>query len=372
MMADALKKLYIEPTSRCNLNCTMCFRKTWLDEPFANMETHVFDAAMETMPESVETVFFGGMGEPLFHPDILHMVCTAAAKGKRVELLTNGTLLTQETAEALLGAGLCELLVSVDSFEAGGYESIRQNSNFTLIKRHIAGYNAARAERESCQAKLGIAFVAMKSNVGQLGALARFAAEYKVDDVNISNVIPTDEASQQESLYQRIISLEIESQAVDGIYPQISLPMMDPRLSEVREGLLELFGSAANVQLNGVTLLQRKKYCRFVEEGNAFVRHDGDVSPCMALLHSGATYLDGSRRIIYHHAFGNVKNDRLDAVWNSPAYADFRRRVKGFEFSPCIHCGGCDNRDDNMGDCLGNQKPTCGACLWSEGIISCP
>jgi MoaA/NifB/PqqE/SkfB family radical SAM enzyme len=159
---------------------------------------------------------------------------------------------------------------------------------------------------------------------------------------------------------------------VDGVYPSVSLPMMDTQLSDVREGLLGLYASDSNITFNGVPLLRRKRYCKFVEEGNAFVRQDGDVSPCMALLHSGVTYLEHNKRVIWHHAFGTVKTGRLDDIWNSPDYTDFRRRVRNFEFSPCVHCGGCDNRDDNKNDCLGNLKPTCGACLWSEGIISCP
>lgn len=371
-MTDTLKKLYIEPTSNCNLSCTMCFRKTWIDETFGDMARGVFDTVMETMPDSVHTVFFGGMGEPLFHADILHMVKEASSRGKKVALLTNGTLLTRELSAALLDAGLTTLWVSVDSFEPAGYETIRQNSNFALIKSNIARFNTERSRREECGAKLGLAFVAMKSNIHQLGALAQFALEHQVNDVNISNVIPTDEASQRESLYSRIISLELYTQEAGGVYPNVSLPMLDSRLPEVREGLMGLYSSDANIQYNGVSLQRRKKYCRFVEEGNAFVRHDGDVSPCMALLHSAATYLDGRRRVVYHHSFGNVKDAGLGEIWNSPSYIDFRRRVRGFEFSPCINCGGCDNREDNILDCLGNIKPTCGACLWSEGIISCP
>ncbi len=371
-MTDILQKLYIEPTSRCNLNCTMCFRKTWIGETFGDMTRSVFDNAMETMPESVGTVFFGGMGEPLFHEDILYMISAAAARSKKVGLLTNGTMLTQPTASALLDAGLSELWVSVDSFEPDGYENIRQNSNFTLIRKNIAGFNIERSGREDCAVRLGLAFVAMKSNAGQLRELARFAAENQVNDVNISNVMPTDEASYQNGLYNRIISLELLAQDGGGGRPSINLPMMDFRLPEVKDGLVGLMNADANLKLSGSSLMRRRKYCRFVEEGNAFVRFDGDVSPCMALLHSAATYLDGSRRVVYHHAFGNVKNEGLDDIWRNTEYTDFRRRVRGFEFSPCLSCGGCDNRDDNKADCLGNQLPTCGACLWSEGILSCP
>ena len=59
---DCLKKLYIEPTARCNLRCKMCFRNSWKNEIIGDMRMETFRKAMTTMPDSVETVFFGGMG----------------------------------------------------------------------------------------------------------------------------------------------------------------------------------------------------------------------------------------------------------------------------------------------------------------------
>ncbi len=371
-MSDELKKLYIEPTSKCNLNCTMCFRKTWIDEAFADMDDEVFENTMTTMPDEVETVFFGGMGEPLFHKNIVRMVKAAASKNKRVELLTNGTLLTREMSAALLDAGLKRLWISIDSFETEGYEAIRQNSNFSLITQNITKFNLERFLRIDDEPELGIAFVAMKSSIDQLGRLAQFAIRHQVSDVNISNVIPTDEQSLEESLYNRIVSSGFMAQERDGAHPKVSLPMMDMQLPGVKESVLEILSSDSNVEFNGNSLMRRRKYCKFIEEGTSFVRHDGDVSPCMALLHSGITYLEKNKRIIYHHSFGNVRSESLTDIWNNEEYAAFRSRVKNFEFSPCVNCGGCEKRDDNKTDCLGNPKPTCGACLWAEGIISCP
>ena len=71
-----LKKLYIEPTTKCNLNCKMCFRHTWFDEPFCDLSLEDYK-----QPKSVETIFFGGMGEPMFHKDILEMIRLAAETG---------------------------------------------------------------------------------------------------------------------------------------------------------------------------------------------------------------------------------------------------------------------------------------------------
>ncbi len=370
-ITTALEKLYIEPTSRCNLTCTMCFRRTWFDEEFADMELPVFDRIMDTMPESVKTVFFGGMGEPLVHKDIIYMVEHAVKKGKRVELVTNGTLLSQEMVTNLLDAGLNMLWVSIDSFDTQSNENDPMHSSFPLIRKNIALFNAERFN-SARDIQLGIAFVAMKSNVRQLERLSQFAQEYTVSKVNISNVIPTDSASVKESLYTRAIHMELNSENSVGAYPEIDMPFMDFQLDGAREGFMGLLRTKCNLLLSGEPVMRKKRYCRFIAEGNAFVRHDGDVSPCMALLHSGITYLGNNKRTIYHQSYGNMKNDSLEEIWNCKDYADFRNRVINFTFSPCIQCGGCEFRDDNRVDCLGNPQPTCGACLWSEGIFSCP
>jgi MoaA/NifB/PqqE/SkfB family radical SAM enzyme len=316
------------------------------------MPRSVFDNAVSAMPESVHTIFFGGMGEPLTHDDIIYMVHRAASQGKRVELLTNGTLLTHETSAALLDAGLRMLWISLDSVSEDGYASIRQNSSLQSVLRNIADFNAERANRNDVD--LGLAFVAMRSNLSQLGRLSRFAREHGFSDINISNVLPTDKESLNESLCERIVNL---GYGTEGCPPRINLPPMDLRIDGVA-------GSLA--------MLRSRRYCKFIGEGAAFVRHDGAVSPCMALLHSGSTFLEGKRRMVYHHSFGNVRHMGLGEIWDSAEYADFRQRVREFDFSPCTQCGGCDFRENNHDDCFGNNKPTCGACLWSEGVLSCP
>jgi len=44
-----LKKLYIEPTTRCNLNCRMCFRHTWFDEPIGHMDMEDFHRILASL-----------------------------------------------------------------------------------------------------------------------------------------------------------------------------------------------------------------------------------------------------------------------------------------------------------------------------------
>ena len=59
-------------------------------------------------------------------------------------------------------------------------------------------------------------------------------------------------------------------------------------------------------------------------------------------------------------------------MWEDEAYVAFREKVKKFDFSYCVQCGGCHRLESNQEDCFGNEHPTCGACLWAQGFIQCP
>ena len=166
----------------------MCFRHTWFDEPFCDLSLEDYRHVLDTMPKSVETVFFGGMGEPLFHKDILEMIRLASDTGAEVELLTNGTLLTETMIQGLLDAGLIRLSISIDDLEtdssinasngAGGDHSGHNHSG--LVLSNIRLLNRIR-QKSMSGISLGITFVAMKSNIHQLAKLPFFIAQHLVD-----------------------------------------------------------------------------------------------------------------------------------------------------------------------------------------------
>jgi len=374
-----LKKLYIEPSSLCNLNCKMCFRHTWFDEKFCHMSMEHFTHILNTMPKSVETIFFGGMGEPLFHPNIVEMISLAAETGADVELLTNGTLLTEEMINGILDAGLSRLWVSIDDLEtdssinaAADIASDHSGHNHSgQVLSNIRSFNKIRQKRLG-SVSLGITFVAMKSNVHQLSKLPFFIAQHLVDEVNVSNISPTDKSSQDEMLYTNMVNM-YTGPAKGNIFPTVRLPFMDMNIPEAAAGIRGLM-SKQNFDLyfNDQPVLRKTAYCKFVREGMCFVRSDGEVSPCMALLHNGYTWMNDIERKIYRCSFGSIATQGLDEIWNSAEYKSFRRKFDEFDFSPCMYCGHCERFSDNLSDCYGNEHPTCGGCLWAEGVLSCP
>ena len=140
-----LAKVYVEPTNLCNLECRTCIRNVW-DEPLGRMTRETFARIVEGLRafSPTPTVFFGGFGEPLAHPDIVEMVAQAKALGAPVELITNGTLLTEDLSRQLIEAGLDVLWVSLDGATPESYADVRLGAALPQVLENLAGFRDAR------------------------------------------------------------------------------------------------------------------------------------------------------------------------------------------------------------------------------------
>ena len=98
-----LRKVYLEVTAECNFSCITCIRHSWRDDMGRMSDTtfQAIAAGFSGLPD-LRTIHFGGFGEPLTHPKMLDMIAQCKAAGYTVEMITNGSLLTAETAAALL------------------------------------------------------------------------------------------------------------------------------------------------------------------------------------------------------------------------------------------------------------------------------
>jgi len=112
-----LKRIYLEITNVCNLRCSFC-PGTRREPKF--MRVDEFSALADKLQGYTRFLYFHLMGEPLLHPDLGQLLDIAHAKGFRVIITTNGTLLS-ERAEALLSSpALYQLNISLQSFEGSG------------------------------------------------------------------------------------------------------------------------------------------------------------------------------------------------------------------------------------------------------------
>jgi MoaA/NifB/PqqE/SkfB family radical SAM enzyme len=375
-LPSRLNKLYIEPTSQCNLNCRTCIRNIW-DEPQGMMSEEVFSRVMEGLCafSPVPTVFFGGFGEPLFHPNIIEMVALAKALGAPVELITNGTLLTRDISEKLLKVGLDMLWVSLDGATPESYADIRLGAALPQVLENLTRFREATYANgglgnccsitPNSKTKLGIAFVAMKRNIADLPAVINIGRRFGVESFLVTNVLPYTREMVNEALYFRALD--------NGGYRHMSLPGMDVNettYAPIYQAIRNVYGSWAAINSENA-----RDRCPFVASGAGAISWDGNLSPCLPLLHSHTSYLGHvqyDERFSRRWAIGNIAKHSLPDLWNTPEHVAFRERVQAFDFSPCMTCSSCELSEKNEEDCFGNTFPTCGSCLWAQGVIQCP
>jgi len=366
----SLARVYLEPTTVCNLHCRTCIRNVW-DEPAGMMSRETFERIIDGVRRlsPLPTLFFGGFGEPFAHPGLLSMLATAKSVGCAVELITNGTRLDKDTRHELVRIGLDRLWVSIDGATPESYADVRLWDALPQVTEDLARLRELRNANRSGLPKLGIAFVAMKRNIADLPEVIRLGQKLGADRFSVSNVLPHTLEMRDEVLYAR--SIDAEDVEPSSWAPEVSLARMD--IDELTiERLARVEAGRNGRSRPGRTRGGRANTCPFVEKGSVSIRWDGAISPCLPLLHTHRSYLDFRPRTSHAFSVGNINERSLTDVWSDPAYVGLRERLLAFDLAPCTICNSCDMADENLEDCFGSPTPTCGGCLWAQGFIQCP
>jgi len=347
------KKLYIEVTTACNLNCQTCIRHSWTD-PHAHMSVATFKRIIESLDElpMLERVIFTSFGEPLVNRNLMPMIEEVRKRDLAVTLGSNGVLLTEDVVRELIRLEVDQLVVSIDGGKPETYEGVR-GTQLSLILENITRFNQIKNEMGLVKPSLGIEFVAMQSNQDELRDLLELASDLNASRLVVSHVLPYTKEMDEEKLY--------------GYGPREPLKTGSWPIKTdvwVRWGFLELprmFWGA-------------ERRCKFVQDKSIVVGWDGSVSPCYAFSHSYKYYaVDGVEKNVERYVLGNVNEESLADIWMNEEFTCFRSDVRSFHFPSCPDCDlreTCDLRKNNEG-CWGHN-PSCADCLWAQDIVRCP
>lgn len=365
-----LRRINLEPTNQCNLGCLTCMRNVW-NEPAGWMSSSTFSKILSDLQEFTPPpmIYFGGYGEPFSHPEILSMLQQAKSSGASVEIITNATLLDEETISTLCQIGIHRLWVSIDGATPASYADIRLGDALPGVIASLEFLAKHKANLGLTEPRLGIAFVAMRRNIADLPAVIQLGARLGADQFSVSNVLAHTPELRQEILYET--ALDLGAQRTTENLPRINLPRLDFTL-ETKGTLLQLLGGPYRLSTENQSLAPAVRVCPFVEDGSLTIRWDGAVSPCPPLLHTHTHFLENHPRLSKAFSVGDLMQQSLKEIWLSEAFLELRGILHDFDFSPCATCNACEMSHQNLEDCLGNLHPTCGGCLWAQGLIKCP
>lgn len=427
-LADSPTKLFVEVTTRCNMECFMCMKQnpgSGICEGDLSAATF---AALEPAFARLDALILNGVGEPLLHPRLEEMIARAKASmpvSGWVGFQSNGLLISEQRARSLVEAGLDKICLSVDAASPELFRKVREGGDIHAVERALNALVKAKAEHPASRLEIGMEFVAMRDNLRELPHAIRWAAERGASFALITHMLPYDEEHAVQAAYptvtaealqmfhkwrdiardqgldirryfksliryattrsdteQRLYRL-VEQMKAEAVAQGIVLDLRS--LMAVDEGLLEevaeVFAESRRVaQECGVELRlpeilpKHQRSCEFVEEGGAFVAWDGKIYPCYFLWHRFNCYAMGWEQKVQPKVFGDLSETGLLEIWNDPKFRDFRAKVIRYDYPFCSNCAvaPCDlvQAESFEHDCHAQSEP-CGSCLWCMGLFQC-
>ena len=90
------KRIYIEITNNCNLNCSFCSEVL---KKRRNMSLEEFEEVLNKIKDYTDYIYLHVKGEPLVHKDIIEFINKANEYNLKVNLTTNGTIFNKYAKE---------------------------------------------------------------------------------------------------------------------------------------------------------------------------------------------------------------------------------------------------------------------------------
>ncbi len=321
--------LTIVDTTRCNLNCIMCFRnKGFLEATLRPLKLHsrhkdetIMDfnlfkrIAKEVFPY-LTRITLSVAGEPFINPNFSRQLDLIQKNKVRLNIFTNATLLPKGDTLKIFVNNLHQMVVSIDAASKKTYEAIRRGAKFQRVIDNIKRFNLERDKpSKTLRPRLIFWFVLMRKNIQELPEYVRLAHRLKADAIGFTHMTVLHKKLEKESLvYHKQLANRYLKEA-KKIIDDLGLEICDfpPLFKETKASESKNDNSG-----NGLS-------CRFVRR-EALIEVNGDVYPCCAPEKTGLL-------------MGNLKKQTFKEIWNSKRYQLLRASFRDSNLYPsCQNC----------------------------------
>ena len=318
-------------TNRCNLRCKYCSHFTSAADVGQDLHKNEWHRFFEELRRcAVMTVTLEG-GEPFCREDLKELIEGIVHNRMRFDILSNGTLITEEMAAFLALTRRCDgVQISIDGSIPVTHDAFRGKGTFyKAIQgiKYLQKYNLPVSVRVTIH----------KQNVGDLNGIARLLLE----DIGLSS-FSTNAASYmglcRHNAEQVQLTIEERSLAMETLL----------RLRKKYNGRIS---ASAGPLAEGKTWLEMEQARR---KGIERILGRGYLTGCGGPLNKIAVRSDGVMvpcSQMSHIELGRINRDDLKEIWQN--HAELRRLrernripLKDFEF-----CRGCDYINYCTGNC---------------------
>jgi AdoMet-dependent heme synthase len=371
--------IFWEVTKGCNLRCIHC--RATATELFSPTDLPSIKALnlIEQISQFCSPILVLSGGEPLYRPDIFELASYATQRGLRVALATNGTLVSEKVACAIVASGVRRVSISLDGADAATHDAFRGIPG--AFDAALRGFHNLRQLGMSLQVNMTIA----RHNAHQLPAVLKLAIELGADALHTFLLVPVgcgvniaDEQMVPADEYERILhwfydrSQEGEIELKATCAPHYFRVVRQRRAAERRLASLAPPSPPLSSATIGLTEVTHPGSMGMALHPRKTVGHNDHLDPqgmkamtkgCLAgtavcfISHQGGVYPCGYLPVLA----GDLRQQQFEEIWRESLVFQQLRDTSNLKGK----CGRCEFRNVCLG-CRARAYAATGDCLDEE------
>jgi radical SAM protein with 4Fe4S-binding SPASM domain len=278
----------IEPTNFCNLRCAHCQVTHW-HKPKDRLTTENFRNYMKNF-SGASRIKLQGMGEPFLNKELPAIIEELAGHDVYIEIVSNGTIMTDRIREVLTQIPQLTISFSVDGPTKEIFEKIRIRSNFNKVIENIESVVKTRP----LKSEIALSTVAFEEHKDQIKPTIALAKKLGIDN-----------------FFLQLLVINYGQDKLNG-------ETVEHRVSETKAFVRELESMARMNKINlkiSNDLFDEKNQCPWPWIGS-YIDTQGNVIPCCRVANADVC------------SFGNLNKEDFHTIWYSKGYQRLREQIR--------------------------------------------
>jgi MoaA/NifB/PqqE/SkfB family radical SAM enzyme len=289
------------------LRCKMCYYSLDYKRKKEQMEIPLFRKIADEVFPKTRFLYLSCATEPLMNKQFSDFLqITAEYRVPFTSFCTNGQLLTEKVVAACIEGNISEIIFSVDGATAATYEEIRRGGKWDRLGKNLDMLAAMKRQARARRPAVRINFTCMQTNIHELPAMVDFAADSGAESLHVRHLLsygdPGETYQDEFSYRERFNELADETRRLAAAR-RISLFLPDP----IPEGS----SSGKTCLTDGIRVARQA-------EANPY---------CMLPWFHAIIDWQGVYRVCSLHTAGNLREQSLDEIYDSPKMREIRNAM---------------------------------------------
>jgi MoaA/NifB/PqqE/SkfB family radical SAM enzyme len=309
------RNVVLELTYRCNLTCDFCYlrveeeKRGRVIEKKNELTYEEIGEIIRALPRRSNVTFVGG---EVTIKDKFWDLVDLAARRHRVTIGTNAVLFTPQICDRIVRAGVRMIGTSIDGPE-DVHDAIRGRGNFAKTCTNVRRILEGRREVKRDFPRINLNCVMIPENIPRLAEVIDVAHDVGFDSCSFQILDPSLSRS----------GINLRNDIVEAEPWAQNLPLVNREVFSASLDAVERRARTVGVSYNFVPLRTKAEVLDFYAGKFAYedytcsvpwtttrISPTGDMFPCL------------------NYRIGNLRQQSLNALWNSGPYREFRNRMK--------------------------------------------